>query len=218
MLPVLQKYLKRLPVDTLKLRLQFTVSPEGKRDRTEILLNLGNSVLAQKIEKKLERALQAVEPYKVLHHNPGAYPSWHRFKYHYIVLKRENLLKPVEVPENYAGGVVLKVPRFPQCPGEGDLQDRKCFQEQMREHIKTHFRYPEAAIRNGIQGVVYTMFNIGEDGAINSLRLRGPNPLLTEEAARIISLLPRFHPATENGNPVSIPFSIPITFRLHAMD
>lgn len=214
LLPVLQKYLKRLPVDTLKMTLKFTVTPVGHRDRTEIILNFNQPGLSDKLKKKLDRALGELEPFKVMNHNPGDYPSWHRFEYVYKVLKRENTLKPLSTTEKYNRGIVLQVPRFPECPQAGDLKDRKCFQEQMQQHIKRHFQYPEAALRQGIQGTVYVMFDIDEHGQISSLRTKGPSLLLTAEASRIISLLPQFHPAREDGEPVSIPFSIPIGFKL----
>lgn len=45
--------------------------------------------------------------------------------------------------------------------------------------------------------------------------MRGPDKLLEEEAARIISLLPRMTPGKQQGQVVQVPYSIPITFKLH---
>ena len=55
---------------------------------------------------------------------------------------------------------------------------------------------------------------IAKDGAITSVRMRGPDKNLEKEAARIISKLPRMTPGKQRGRAVRVPFSIPITFRL----
>tara|TARA_R110002033_G_scaffold79931_2_gene130960 strand:+ start:28262 stop:31006 length:2745 start_codon:yes stop_codon:yes gene_type:complete len=109
--------------------------------------------------------------------------------------------------------VVDKVPVFPGCE---DAQDqRACFREKMNEHISKNFRYPEEAQKQRIQGKVNTMFIIGKDGVIGNIRKRGPSKLLEDEAERIISVLPRMTPGVYKGKAVTVPFSIPIAFKLH---
>ena len=92
---------------------------------------------------------------------------------------------------------------------------RACFQEQMNNHIRRNFRYPEAAQEQGIQGRVYINFIINECGFIENIRTRSPDKLLDDEAIRIINLIPRVLPGTlDDGLPVKVPFSLPITFAL----
>ncbi len=57
-------------------------------------------------------------------------------------------------------------------------------------------------------------FVISSEGTITNIRMRGPDKVLEEEAKRIISLLPDFVPGKQNGQPVNVPFTIPITFKL----
>ena len=66
----------------------------------------------------------------------------------------------------------------------------------------------------GVQGRVNVMFVIQKDGSIGNVRMRGPDKNLEEEAARIISKLPKMTPGKQRGRPVRVPFSIPITFKL----
>ena len=91
---------------------------------------------------------------------------------------------------------------------------RACFNQMLQRHIGKNFRYPELAQEMGIQGRVHVLFIIQEDGSIGNVRLRGPDKLLEDEAARIISLLPQMIPGEHRGEKVRVPFSIPITFRL----
>ena len=214
-LPILEKYLKELPVDTLDLRLGFTVNPEGEMGKSEISMNLRKTTLSGKLKKRLEKVVKQSGPYRVTDYHSGAYPAWHRFKYQYEVLKRENQLLPTKNEVDlYNGGVINQIPLFPSCQREGDRKDRECFQKRMQEHIKSNFRYPEAAVRQGVQGTVLIKFTIDKTGAIKNIATDSPHPLLTAEALRIVSLLPKFQPAMENGSPVSIPYSIPIYFKL----
>jgi TonB family protein len=217
-LPVLQKHLKELPVDTLNLNLEFTVTSKGRLDQVQVRLNLRKSALSDKLAKRLEKALKTLEPFSVLDYNSGNYPSWHRFYYQFEVLKPENQLKSTGMKSPYSGGVILKIPLFPPCSRKNTIEDQKCFQQQMQAHIESHFKYPEAVRRQGIQGTVLIQFNIDEKGAIRDVKTKGPHPLLTSEALRIVSLLPQFQPAMEGEKPVRIPYSIPIAFKLNSYE
>ena len=111
--------------------------------------------------------------------------------------------------------VVETVPIFPGCSETAsDLEQRECFQQKIQEHIAINFRYPETAQKMGIQGRVFVQFIINKSGFITDLQTRGPDKNLEIEANRIIGLLPRIKPGTQDGKPVNVPFSIPITFKL----
>ncbi len=111
---------------------------------------------------------------------------------------------------------VEKVPIFPGCEDAENTRD--CFQQQIQKHIAKNFSYPEEAQEKGIQGRVNIMFIIQKDGSIGNVRMRGPDKLLEDEAARIISLLPQVTPGEYKGEKVRVPFSIPITFKLQGKE
>ncbi|MCM4152784.1 TonB family protein [Arenibacter sp. N53] len=108
--------------------------------------------------------------------------------------------------------VIEVVPVFPGCEDAKDKRD--CFNAMLQKHIGKNFRYPEEAQEKGLQGRVNLMFIIQEDGSIGNVRMRGPDKILEDEAARIISLLPQMTPGEQNGKKARVPFSIPITFKL----
>ena len=122
----------------------------------------------------------------------------------------EDDFEDVDVPF----AVIEDVPIFPGCEKVPKSQRRTCFQDKINKHIRKNFRYPEIAQEMGIQGRVYVQFVIAKNGAITSVRMRGPDKNLEKEAARIISKLPRMTPGKQRGRAVRVPFSIPITFRL----
>ncbi|MFD0863852.1 TonB family protein [Sungkyunkwania multivorans] len=108
--------------------------------------------------------------------------------------------------------VIDEVPVFPGCEDASDK--RACFREKMEAFVQANLQYPEPAIKAGIQGKVYIQFVIGKEGEIAILRVRGPVKDLEEEAKRIIGSLPKFVPGVHKGEPVLVPYAMPITFQL----
>ena len=131
-----------------------------------------------------------------------------------IIEVEEVEIEEVEEDIDVPFAVIEDVPIFPGCEKVSKDKRRDCFQEQMNNHIRKNFRYPEIAQEMGIQGRVYVNFIIDKDGSITNIRMRGPDQNLEKEAQRIISRLPSMTPGKQRGRPVRVPFSIPITFRL----
>ncbi|MGN7515117.1 MAG: energy transducer TonB [Allomuricauda sp.] len=121
-----------------------------------------------------------------------------------------------DVPDEIPFVLIENAPVFPGCENEKTEEDKRtCFQEQILNHIRKNFRYPEVAKEMGLQGRVSVIFTVQKDGSIGNVRLRGPHESLEKEAARIISKLPRLTPGKQRGTPVKVPYSIPITFKLN---
>ncbi len=116
----------------------------------------------------------------------------------------------VEVPF----ALIEDVPLFPSCKNVKKSERRACFQKMMNSHVAENFNYPQVALDLNIQGRVYVIFVIAPDGKITKIRTRGPDKLLEEEAHRIVSLLPKMIPGKQRGKPVSVPFSLPINFKM----
>ena len=113
-------------------------------------------------------------------------------------------------------GEVDEVPDFPGC--EDAVDKKACFQEKIQRHIRKNFHYPEAAQEQGVQGRVSSIFIIDVKGNVVDIRMRGPNELLEKETKRILTKLPQMQPGKQDGQPVNVPFSIPITFRIQGTD
>jgi len=105
-------------------------------------------------------------------------------------------------------------PVFPGCEAVAKKDRKKCFTEMIHKHIKKNFNYPEIAQEMGIEGRVYCMFVIDENGKITNMNFRGPDKNLVKESKRIISKLPKMKPGKQRSRAVRVPFSIPITFKL----
>lgn len=85
----------------------------------------------------------------------------------------------------------------------------------LRKYIANNVRYPKIAKKKNIQGTVYIGFVVNEFGDVCNVEvLRGVHQSLDDEAVRVIKSLPKWKPATKDGQPVSVSHSVPIKFML----
>lgn len=87
--------------------------------------------------------------------------------------------------------------------------------DKLHEWLNRTVRYPAEAVKKGAQGNVITRFKVQKDGSITDISVaRGRDPSLDAEAIRVIKLLPKFNPATKNGEPVAVWYTLPISFKM----
>ncbi len=86
----------------------------------------------------------------------------------------------------------------------------------LKRYIAEHVNYPAVARENGIEGTVFLRFEVTKTGKVGKVELqKGVDPLLDQEAIKVIKSLPRFKPGEQNGKKVSVWYSIPVTFKLN---
>ncbi|MDY0781657.1 energy transducer TonB [Tenacibaculum sp. IB213877] len=125
-------------------------------------------------------------------------------------------LSKEEVVEKVPFNLVEEIPLFSSCEKVAIYEQEKCFKEEISNHIKKNFRYPQEAYDKSIQGRVLVQFVIEKDGSVGDLNIRGPygGEILEEEAKRIVNKLPKFRPGKHNGKTVKVKYGIPIGFRI----
>ena len=90
--------------------------------------------------------------------------------------------------------------------------DPKVFLEKW---VYAYLKYPQEAVRNGIQGRVLVDFVIDEKGTVKDVKvLRGVDPLLDAEAVKVVSASPDWKPARLQGRKVRSEMSIYVEFKL----
>lgn len=102
--------------------------------------------------------------------------------------------------------VVDYVDRAPQFPGG---------EAAMLHFINSERKYPRDAYEARLQGRVMCSFIVDTDGSILNISIqRGPCQSMINEAARIISAMPRWEAGTINGRKVPVFYFLTIPFRL----
>jgi protein TonB len=110
---------------------------------------------------------------------------------------------------------VEHVPVFPGCKGDKEKLI-KCFSKKIRKHINKKFDSQlgeELGLSEGIKKI-YVTFKIGKNGEVMDILSRAPHPKLTEEAERIMKLLPTMTPARQGTVNVGVSYSVPIVFEI----
>lgn len=85
----------------------------------------------------------------------------------------------------------------------------------LKKWVYVYLRYPDRALRDGIQGRVLVDFVIDEKGKVRDVKVRrGVDPDLDDEAVRVISASPDWKPGRIRGQKVKTQISIYVEFRL----
>jgi TonB family protein len=81
--------------------------------------------------------------------------------------------------------------------------------------LKSKIIYPQAAKEKGISGTAIINFCISETGTVDNLTIReSVDPLLDNEALRVVKLIPAWKPGKLKDVPVKVYYSVPINFAL----
>lgn len=102
--------------------------------------------------------------------------------------------------------VFTHVEQMPKFPG-GDAE--------LYKFISSNLNYPAMAIENNVQGRVVVQFVVTKDGSIGNVKVvRSVDRDLDNEAIRVCKKLPKFIPGKQNGQPVNVWYTLPVTFKL----
>ncbi len=96
--------------------------------------------------------------------------------------------------------------QMPQFPG-GDAA--------LMKYLQSHIQYPAMAAENNVQGRVVVQFVVDKTGKVGEVKVvRSVDKDLDREAVRVCKSLPKFTPGRQNGQPVSVWYTLPVTFKL----
>ena len=111
-----------------------------------------------------------------------------------------------EAPKEEETKVFDVVEQMPSFPG-GDAE--------LMKFLSSHIKYPVVAEENGIQGRVIAQFVVERDGSISDVKvIKSVDPSLDKEAIRVLKSMPKWIPGKQNGAPVRVKYTVPVTFRL----
>jgi protein TonB len=104
---------------------------------------------------------------------------------------------------------------YPGC--EGSVEEiRACSRENFINHLKKNFKADRAAdlgLKSG-EHKLRALIKIDKTGKASVLKVQGPHKGLDKEIIRVIDLMPQMTAATEEGQPVSVSFILPLAFSI----
>ena len=85
----------------------------------------------------------------------------------------------------------------------------------LEKWVYQYLKYPQEAVRDGIQGRVMVEFIIDIDGKVTDVKVvKGVSPELDAEAVKVVGASPKWKPARLKGEKVRCSMTIPVEFRL----
>jgi len=114
------------------------------------------------------------------------------------------------VANNSKPEIINHVEVMPEFPGG---------QTTLMKWLSERVNYPKEAQEKGIQGRVILRFVIKPDGSVDDIQVaKGLDPLCDQEAVRVAKLMPKWIPGKQDGKPVYVYYSMPVTFKLQVQE
>jgi hypothetical protein len=109
-----------------------------------------------------------------------------------------------------------KYPVFSEC-AETEMSDLKnCFNFTLQQFVYENFKTPEIVYSEKYNGGINVFFEVDKEGEFKVLYVDAIYNDLKDEVVRVFGLLPKIDPATYNGNPTYVQFTLPVTIPLEA--
>lgn len=103
-----------------------------------------------------------------------------------------------------------KPPVFPECDSIQIQQTKQCFNNKLHQFIFNNFKVPEVVEKENYKGDVVVLFEVDAKGDFQVLYVDAIYNELKDEANRVFEELPKVKPATYNGNPTYVKYSVVI--------
>ncbi len=123
-------------------------------------------------------------------------------------LKEEVVVEKKVEPEKQAEPeqIFKSVEQMPTFPGG---------EAALMKYLSSHIQYPAMAQENNVQGRVVLQFVVEKDGRVGEVKVvRSVDKDLDREAVRVCKTLPKFTPGRQNGQPVRVWYTLPVSFKL----
>jgi TonB family protein len=178
-----------------KVVVQFMVKKTGKIDKVKVLRSVRKD-----LDKEAVRVIKMMPDFVPGKQNGETVDMLYTVP---VTFKLFDEMEPLTVSE---GSDVPDDFQPPMFPG-GD--------RALMEFLKENVKYPPMAAKRKTQGRVVMTFVVDKTGKVSEIKVaKSVDIYLDTEAIRVCKLLPDFIPARQNGEPVSVWFTLPITFKL----
>ena len=85
----------------------------------------------------------------------------------------------------------------------------------MMDFFMKNMKYPKDAMEDKQEGRVIAQFVVEKDGSISGSHIvKSVSPSLDAEALRIVNAMPNWTPGRQNGKPVRVKYTVPLSFKL----
>lgn len=124
------------------------------------------------------------------------------------------LISTIAISQN-ATASFEKYPVFKECASTQIDSLEYCFNFTIKQFIFDNFKTPEIVETENYNGKAEVFFEISKDGEFKVLYVDAVYSEIKDETKRVFSLLPKITPATYNGEPTYVQFTLPFLIPLN---
>lgn len=128
--------------------------------------------------------------------------------------KEEEIIDKADDPISIKN--VQNTPVFKGCEGLSEVENRKCFERKIQQHVQRNFN-SVIAQKVGLSSGKYkilTQFVIDKSGNVTNIQIRAPHMKLEKETDRVVNKIPQFQPGKQNNKEVKVKYTLPIIFKV----
>ncbi|RKF05285.1 protein TonB [Tenacibaculum lutimaris] len=128
--------------------------------------------------------------------------------------KEEEIIDKADDPISIKN--VQNTPVFKGCEGLSEVENRKCFERKIQQHVQRNFN-SVIAQKVGLSSGKYkilTQFVIDKSGNVTNIQIRAPHMKLEKETDRVVNKIPQFQPGKQNNKEVKVKYTLPILFKV----
>lgn len=107
-----------------------------------------------------------------------------------------------------------KPPVFSECDSLAVNQLKSCFNYTLNSIIYNNFKIPQIVTDEEYSGNVQVLFEVNKEGEFGVVYIDAIYDELKEETKRVFDSLPKIKPATYNGKPTFVQYSLSISIPL----
>ena len=107
-----------------------------------------------------------------------------------------------------------KYPVFPECSEITAQELPNCFSNTLINFVLNNYNVPQAIVDDDYNGDVMVLFEVNRSGEFHVINVESTYTSLKDEARRVFEALPVIEPATYDGRPSFLQFTLPIEIPL----
>ena len=124
----------------------------------------------------------------------------------FILLSFQVSAQNNQAADSVSEKVYTYVDQMPEFPGGND---------KIQVFLHKNIKYPPLAKQKKIEGRVHVEFIVDMTGQVQNVQVkRSADPVLDEEAVRVIKKMPLWNPGRQDGKAVNVSLIVPVEFKL----
>ena len=112
---------------------------------------------------------------------------------------------------------IEKYPVFPECEDRDIDQLPTCFNQTLQEFFYNNFQLPEIVNKEDYRGRLTVLLEIDKNGVFRAIYTDAMYDELKTEVERVVAAMPTISPATYNGKPTYMQFTLPVNIPLETV-